>query len=158
GLWTDVNATYNTYDHNTSYNNYNGGIRYEISRYGVITNNTVYGNTKSPEIVYTGSDHGRISGNTVIDNGAGAIGIWNISRPTSQVYQVTDTQVTNNVIAIPSTAHEGIATGLQDFASPPQPGIFSDPTNLFDYNTYEFPGQSRQAWHWGESNVYSPIS
>jgi parallel beta-helix repeat protein len=161
GLWTDVNATYNTYDHNTSYNNYNGGIRYEISRYGVITNNLVYGNTKSAEIVYTGSDHGRISGNTVIDNGWGAIGVWNIvgTRPNTQIYQVADTQVTNNTVQVPATVHQGVVAGLQDFASPHEPRIFGDPTNFFDYNTYQFEGASRSAWHWGEtSNVYISIN
>jgi len=162
GLWTDVNATYNTYDHNTSYNNYNGGIRYEISRYGVITNNTVYGNTNSAEVVYTGSDHGRISGNTVVDYGWGAIGVWNIvgTRPNSNlaIYQVTDTQVTNNTVWLSSTGTD-IAAGLTDFASPLQPTIFNDPSNFFDSNTYEFSGTVRNAWMWGEvPNVYLPIS
>jgi hypothetical protein len=121
----------------------------------------VYGNTYNAQIVYTGSDHGRISGNTVIDSGWGAIGVWNIvgTRPNTQIYQVTDTQVTNNTVQVPATAHEGVVAGLQDFASPLQPNIYSDPTNFYDFNSYQFPGASRSCWYWGEtSNVYKPIS
>ncbi len=163
GLFTDTSGTYNTYDSNTSYHNYAGGIRYEISRYGTITNNTVYGNYgKNPGIVYTGSDHGRISGNTVIDNGYGTIEVWNTLgtvRSIYPVYQVTDTQVTNNTIYIPTTAHEGVAVGFQDFGTPLQPRVFSDPTNFFDYNIYQFQSLGRPIWHWGEtSNVYAAIS
>jgi parallel beta-helix repeat protein len=165
GLFSDANATYNTYDHNITYHNYGGGIRYEISRYGTITNNTVYGNYgKNPEIVYTGSDHGRISGNTVVDNGLGAINVWNTYggiQTVHKVYQVTDTQVTGNTIYIPSPPLGTWLTimAFQDFGQPPQPKIFSDPSNFFDYNTYKFEGPAWSCWHWGEtSNVYSPIS
>jgi parallel beta-helix repeat protein len=162
GLDTDGDGTYNVYNHNLVYNNVAAGIRYEVSRYGTIINNTVYGNTGNPQIVYTGSDHGRISGNTVIDNGSGAIGVWNIygSRPHTQatLYVVHDVQVTNNTIWIPSTGHE-VAVGFQDFGVPLQPNVFNDPSNFFDYNTYEFSSGGRNSWMWGEvPNVYLPIS
>jgi parallel beta-helix repeat protein len=163
GLFTDAGGMYNTYNGNISYNNTGGGIRYEISRYGTITNNTVYDNPDNPEIVYTGSDHGTISGNTVIDAGWGGIQVWNItgSRPNSSypIYTVTDVQVTGNTIYIPSSAVESASVGLVDFATPLQPGIYTDPTNFFNDNIYEFPGSDRPCWHWGElSSPYVGIS
>ena len=166
GLWTDAGASYNTYDHNICYDNV-GGIYYEISRYGVIKNNTVYGNTKFAQIVYTGSDHGRITGNTVVDNGTGAIYIQNIvgTRPGTTIYPLTDTQVTNNTIVI--LKPKSVAAGLRDFARPSEPGVFTDPTNLFEGNVYKFSGQpqfsgllrfasnrpSGPFWYWGENGA-----
>ena len=170
GLWTDDGGTYDRYEHNSSYNNFAGGIRYEISRYGVITNNTVYGNTKNAQIVYTGSDHGRISGNRVIDKGSGAIVVVNIigTRPRSSepIYKVADTQVTGNTIETSCNPNE-VAVGLIDHAQPPQPSIFNDTTNLFDHNIYHFsnPFQftsrrpARRCWAWGETGLSrKPIS
>jgi parallel beta-helix repeat protein len=151
GLWSDDGAAYNNYDYNTSYNNFAGGIRYETSRYGVITNNTVYGNTKNAQIVYTGSDHGRITGNTVIDNGHGGIVVLNtVGSRKGTVYQVVDTQVTGNMIWISSNATDVVAGSL-DKAQPAQPGIFTNPTNFFDYNIYQFSGSVRASWRWGET-------
>jgi parallel beta-helix repeat protein len=162
GLFTDAGAVNDTYNNNTSYNNYAGGIRYETSRYGTITNNTVYGNWgKNPEIVYTGSDHGRIYGNTVIDNGFGAIQIWNTFGTVQSVYgvyQVTDTRVGGNTIYIPSNSPDPVVVGLQDFGSPLQPSIYADPSNVFDWNIYNFDGGYRAIWHWGDNiNVYVPL-
>ena len=158
GLWTDDGGTYITYNHNTSYNNFGDGIRYEISRYGTITNNVVYGNTNPSlaEIAYAGSDHGRIAGNTVVDfAGHGAIAVTNIvgSRPnsTETIYKVTDTQVTGNTIEILSGKRNTFEAGLIDHAQPSQPSIFSDPTNFFNNNIYEFPHLSTSSWHWGET-------
>jgi len=151
GLWSDSSATNNTYNQNISYNNVDGGIRYEISQYGVITNNTVYGNTVNAQIVYTGSDHGRINGNTVIDSGHGAILVVNTAGSRlGTVYQVTDTQVTDNTVWMSSNATE-VAVGLIDRAQPPEPGIFTDPTNFFDHNIYQFSGPVRSSWGWGET-------
>jgi parallel beta-helix repeat protein len=159
GLFTDSGGSHDTYDHNTSYNNYGGGIRYETSRYGTITNNTVYGNSKTAQIVYTGSDHGRISGNTVIDNGVGAIVVVNTTGSrVGTVFKVTDTQVTGNTIWTSSNENDVVA-GLIDHAQPAQPSIFSDPTNFFNSNIYEFSGSVRSSWHWGETaNPLDPIS
>jgi hypothetical protein len=158
GLWSD-GATSNTYDHNISYNNNGGGIRYEVGQYGVITNNTAYGNTADAQIVFTGSDHGRINGNVVIDNGAGAIVVVNtVGSRAGTVYQVTDTEVTGNTVWASSNVTDVIA-GLVDRAQPPQPTIFSDPTNFFDFNTYNFSGSLRSSWGWGETaNPLQPIS
>jgi parallel beta-helix repeat protein len=159
GLWSDDGAAYDTFDHNTSYNNVGGGIRYETARYGTITNNTVYGNSQNAQILYTGSDHGRISGNTAVDNGIGAIVVVNsVGSRRGTVYQVTDTQVTGNTIWISSTVTD-VAAGLIDRAQPAQPSIFSDPTNYFDDNIYEFGTSVRPAWHWGETAIaLQPIS
>ena len=164
GLWTDGGATHNTYDHNTSYSNVGGGIRYEISRYGVIENNTVYGNTKNAQIVYTGSDHGRITGNLVIANRNGGIFVQNIvgNRGRDIVYKVVDTQVTGNTIIISDQTQ--IAAGMLDYARAPQPEIFSDSTNVFDHNVYKFSHQIRFAsarqdgpfWCWGENPGRGP--
>jgi len=160
GLFTDAGGTYNTYDHNTSYNNSANGIRYEVSRYGTITNNFVYGN--QAQIVYTGSDHGRISGNTVIQNSSsqGAILVVNTvgTRTDNASYLITDTQVTGNTIWIASNG-VNVAAGLRDQAQPPQPSIYTDSTNFFDYNVYEFSASVRSSWIWGEvANSFQPIS
>jgi hypothetical protein len=170
GLWSDEGATYDYYGHNSSYNNFAGGIRYEISRYGVITNNTVYGNTKNAQIVYTGSDHGKITGNRVIDNGHGAILILNIigTRPRSRspIYKVVDTQVTGNTIEAQCNPNDA-AVGLLDRAEPPQPSIFTDASNFFDHNVYLFSNShqlaagplARRCWAWGETTRgQGPIS
>ena len=157
GLHTDAGGTYNTYDHNTSYQNIGNGIRYEISRYGTITNNVVYGNSTAAEIAYTGSDHGRISGNIVTDNGIGGISVYNIvgtrSNTRVKIYRVTDTRVTNNTIIIANSPNEQ-AAGLVDAAQPRQPIVFADPTNIWASNTYNvltLPW-SRKSWAWGESS------
>jgi parallel beta-helix repeat protein len=158
GLWTDSGGTYMTYDGNTSYNNNQEGIRYEISRYGTITNNTVYGNSPYAQIVYTGSDHGRISGNTVTDNGNGAIVVVNnYGTRSGTVYTVTDVQVTGNTIWLSSSGRD-TAAGLIDGANPLEPSIYTDPTNFFNNNTYEFSGSIRSSWLWGEGSVEDPIS
>jgi parallel beta-helix repeat protein len=158
GLWTDEGAMYNTYYQNISYHNSGGGIRYEISRYGIIENNTVYGNRKDAQIVYTGSDHGRIIGNKVINDGAGGIFVQNIAgRPRAITYKVIDTQVTGNTVVILNPVR--IAAGVLDFAQPGQPEVFSDPTNLFDYNVYKVATESHSSsiplaapsWFWGEN-------
>ena len=164
GLHTDAGGTYNTYDHNTSYQNIGNGIRYEISRYGTITNNVVYGNSTAAEIAYTGSDHGRISGNTVTDNGIGGISVYNIvgTRPGRTIYTVTDTRVTNNTITIANSPNEQ-AAGLVDAAQPRQPIVFADPTNIWASNTYNvltLPW-SKKSWAWGESRgdaAANPVS
>jgi parallel beta-helix repeat protein len=159
GLWTDDGGTYNTYEGNTAYNNNGNGIRYEISRYGTITNNTVYGNIDNVQITYTGSDHGRISGNIVTDEGHTGIGVVNtVGSRGGTVYQVTDTQVTGNTISISSTGND-VVIGLLDHAQPSQPGIYTDPTNFFDYNMYQFSGSVRPSWLWGEvADFLQPIS
>jgi parallel beta-helix repeat protein len=161
GLWTDSGGIHDTYDHNTVYNNFGGGIRYEISRYGVIKDNTVYGNTKMPQIAYAGSDHGRIIGNRVIDNGQGAIIVTNLegTRPRSRqpVYKVVDTQVTGNSVETKCYPHIA-AAGLIDYAEPPDPSIFADPSNFFDQNTYRVVHSASVwgahpavgCWAWGE--------
>jgi parallel beta-helix repeat protein len=159
GLWSDEGATYNTYDHNTCFHNFGGGIRYEISRYGVIKNNVVYDNMKDAQIVYTGSDHGRIVGNTTTNDAAGGIFVQNIvgTRRGTIIYKVTDTRVTGNTIII--TNRSKIVTGLLDFARPPQPEIFHDPTNFFAHNIYKMPSDvfvTRNSsaglfWSWGEN-------
>jgi parallel beta-helix repeat protein len=156
GLSTDANATYNTFNHNTSYNNQGCGIRYEISRYGTIENNTVYGNKPcGGQIVYTGSDHGRITGNTVTDGDNGGILVYNTvgTKPSGQiVYKVTDTQVTGNTILISNTS-TNIASGLIDTAKPHQPSIFTDRTNIWAGNIYQVPGLpwTQKSWDWGEN-------
>ncbi|MBV8774468.1 MAG: right-handed parallel beta-helix repeat-containing protein [Deltaproteobacteria bacterium] len=164
GLWTDEGAIYNTYDHNTCYRNSGGGIRYEISRYGIIENNTVYANRKDAQIVYTGSDHGRITGNKVVNDGAGGIFVQNIVgvRPRVTIYKVIDTQVTGNMVLILNPVT--IAAGMLDFARPAQPEVFSDPTNLFDYNIYKIASEPQAAsllpptpsWFWGENQGRGP--
>jgi len=154
GLFTDAGGTYNTYDHNTSYSNIGDGIRYEISRYGTITNNVVYGNSLNAEITYTGSDHGRIRGNIVTDNGVGGIEVWNIvgTRPGRTIYRVTDTQVTGNTIIVGNGTYEK-ASGLIDAAKPRQPGVFTDPTNIWANNRYGVLTMPwiNHSWAWGES-------
>jgi parallel beta-helix repeat protein len=158
GLHVDGGATYVTISNNTSYNNL-GGIRYEVSQYGTITNNIVYGNTPQTAISWAGSAHGRISGNTVVDTGGGGIFITNIvgTRPNSIVYEITDVQVTGNTVWV--SPNDNVAAGMADFAIPPEPSIFTDPTNFFDYNVYQFPVLSRAVWLWGESTVPpTPIS
>jgi parallel beta helix pectate lyase-like protein len=161
GLHADGGATNITFDRNVCYNNTSNGIRYEISRYGTITNNVLYynGYGYGAQIVYTGSDHGTISGNFVIDNGYGAIDVTNAVGARPGAYTVTDTQVTNNTVWLSSTADD-VAVDFEDRAQPPQPGIFSDPTNFFDGNTYDFSlGYSRNAWLWGETdNYFAPMS
>src|SRR5581483_8152847 len=74
-------------------------------------------------------------------------------------YSVTGTQVTNNTIWLSSTGNN-VAVDFEDRAQPPQPGIFTDPTNFFDGNNYQFSlGYARNAWLWGETNNYfAPIS
>jgi parallel beta-helix repeat protein len=151
GLHVDSGGTYDTINDNTSYNNL-GGIRYEVSQYGTITNNTVYGNTQLGAISWAGSAHGRISGNTVVDTGhGGGIFISNIvgTRPGNIIYEVTDVQATGNTIWV--NPKDNVAAGIADFAIPSEPSIFTDPTNFFDYNVYEFPALSRAVWLWGES-------
>jgi parallel beta-helix repeat protein len=155
GLSTDSNASYNSYIHNTTYNNLGCGIVYETSRYGTIENNTVYGNTTCGGIIYAGSDHGRISGNTVTDDGLGGIKVYNIvgTRALQATYQVTDTQVTGNTIAVASVPGD-IASGLIDGANPAEPSIFTDPTNIWANNTYlvsSLPWVGK-SWAWGENN------
>jgi parallel beta-helix repeat protein len=152
GLHVDAGGTYDTINGNISYNNNQSGIRYEVSRYGTITNNTVYGNSPYAQIVYTGSDHGRISGNIVTDNGNGAIVVVNCyGARGGTVYPVTNVQVTGNTIFVSSSANDVVA-GLIDHAVPPEPSIFSDPTNFFNNNIYKFSGSSRNSWHWGETS------
>ena len=156
GLFTDAGGTYNTYDHNTSYNNSWAGIRYEVSRYGTIINNIVYGNGQG-EIVYTGSDHGRISGNAITDDATGGILVWNVVGTRShqkKIFIVTDTQVTNNTILVGNGPFEK-PTGLIDAATPREPSVFADPTNIWANNTYKvltLPW-SNKSWAWGESSV-----
>jgi hypothetical protein len=153
GLFVDGGGMYDTFDHNISYNNYGCGIRYETSRYGTITYNTVYGNNYPgcAQLVYTGSDHGRINHNTVVDNGQGAIDVVNtVGSRTGTIFRVTDVQVTDNTIWTSSSGRNVIA-GLVDRAVPAQPDIYSDPSNFFDYNTYEFSTSVRSSWRWGEA-------
>ena len=163
GLHTDAGGTYNTYDHNTSYQNSASGIRYEISRYGTITNNIIYGNSKAAEITYAGSDHGRISGNIVTDNGIGGISVYNIAGTRSntrvKIYRVTDTQVTNNTIIVGNNPNEK-AVALVDAAKPRQPGIFTDRTNIFAHNHYQVLTMPwpLKSWNWGESSDSSPAN
>jgi parallel beta-helix repeat protein len=155
GLHVDSGASYDTISNNTSYNN-QGGIRYEVSRYGTIANNIVYGNTPQTAIAWAGSAHGRISGNTVVDTGHGGIFITNIvgTRPRSMIYKVTDVQATGNTVWV--APNDNVAGGMADYATPPQPSIFTDPTNFFDYNVYKFPALSRGVWLWGESTTTPP--
>jgi parallel beta-helix repeat protein len=153
GLHIDGGATYVTISNNTSYNNL-GGIRYEVSQHGTIANNIVYGSLDDfTAISWAGSAHGRISGNTVVDTGGGGIFITNLvgTRPKSIVYKITDVQATDNTIWV--SPKDNVAAGMADFAKPPEPSIFTDPTNFFNYNVYQFPELSRAVWLWGESTT-----
>jgi parallel beta-helix repeat protein len=156
GLWTDSHGKYMTYDHNSSHNNY-GGIRYEVSEHGTITNNTVYGNGSSgnDQITYTSSDYGVISGNTVFvgvpgpstsGSMSGGIAVDNTGR--SDGFKVTHVQVTHNTIKFDPNARNYLGVGLDDYAS--QPDVYTDPTNYFDYNTYYVPVLGNKNWYWGE--------
>ena len=161
GLWTDSGGQYVTYTGNTSAYNAGGGIRYEISEHGTITDNTVYGNTgvvgDNPQIIYIGSDYGTISGNTVTDYGKGAIHVQNIdcgSRIVCTAYEVVDTKVTDNTVLLGT---ETSAVGLQDYRSPLQPEIFDKSSgNVFDNNTYEITESPSKwtvkSWAWGEND------
>jgi parallel beta-helix repeat protein len=156
GLWTDGHGEYMTYDHNTSYNNY-GGIRYEVSEHGTITNNTVYGNgaSGSDQITYTSSDYGVISRNIVSVGVAGpytsgsmsgGIAVDNTGREDG--FKVTHVRVIHNTITFDRNAGGYLGAGLDDYAS--QPDVYSDPTNYFDYNTYYVPLLGNKNWYWGE--------
>ena len=165
GLHADAGATHITFNHNTVYNNQGCGIRYEVSRYGTIENNTAYGNGLSgigacgAQITYTGSDHGRITGNKVIDGGTGGIRIYNTvgTKPFGQtVYKVTDTRVTGNTIVVSNKASD-IASGLIDTAKPLQPSIFTDRTNVWANNIYQISGTpwTNKSWNWGENAAHA---
>ena len=156
GLWTDGHGEYMTYDHNTSYNNY-GGIRYEVSEHGTITNNTVYGNGSSgnDQITYTSSDYGVISGNTVFvgvpgpyTSGSMSAGIAVDNTGRSDGFKVTHVQVTHNTIKFDPSADNYLGVGLDDYAS--QPDVYTDPTNYCDYNSYYVPVLGNRNWYWGE--------
>lgn len=164
GIWFDVHSDHITIDHNTSYNN-TIGISYEISHTGTITNNTVYGNGWSghgqDQIDCRSCDYTTISGNTVT---VGVAGPWSqgmggieISNGRTDGFTVTHNQVTNNTITIvPGSPSYAEAGGLADYAlstkGAPQSGIFTDPTNYFDYNTYYAPSLSGSYWFWGENS------
>lgn len=161
GLWTDSGGTNDTYDHNVSYDNTRGGIRYEISRDGVITNNLVYGNGTGEgtyyQIAYIGSDGGVISGNTIYsDSKNSAIFVQNIlgTRGGNPVYKVHKMQATNNTIIITST-NNNMGAELTDASNPPDNSIFTDQTILFDSNTYyvaKTPWSSK-SWNWAGRSV-----
>ena len=59
-----------------------------------------------------------------------------------------------------STTLVAFVGGLIDHAQPSQPSTFSDPTNFFDYNIYEFfPVSQGPSWSWGETaNFLQPTS
>src|SRR5690349_8387112 len=72
--------------------------------------------------------------------------------PDRIIYQVTGMQVTVNTIIVAKNSSD-IATGLLDYANPPEPGIFSDPTNVWTGNIYVVPALpwTKQSWMWGEN-------
>jgi parallel beta-helix repeat protein len=157
GLWSDVHSKYDTYDHNTSYNNY-AGIRYEVSTYGTITNNTVYGNGLTGNTVgqinAVDSAYLTISGNTVYVGipgpwgpGTFGIGIGNDGR--SDGFKTTNVEVTNNTVTFSSAAAALSVVGLTDYDN--EPDIFTYDGNYFDYNTYYVPVLGEKNWYWGEN-------
>jgi parallel beta-helix repeat protein len=161
GIWFDEHSDHITIDHNTSYNN-TAGIIYEISHAGTITNNSVYGNGWSGygqnQISCASCDYTTIAGNIVtvgvsgpLSPGAGGISIRN---GRTDGFTVAYDQVINNSITMVSGSPQyANAGGLADYASPPAPSIFTDPTNYFDYNTYYVPSFNGAYWYWGELSV-----
>jgi hypothetical protein len=93
----------------------------------------------------------------ITDGSNGGILVYNIvgTRPNTTIYKVTDTQVTGNTIVVSNTS-TNTAAGLLDKASPIEPSIFSDPTNIWANNTYQVPAMpwTKKSCDWGENGSH----
>ena len=141
GLWSDCGATGSIFSGNTITGSRLSGIRYEISHYGTITNNTLINNDQyqgsgacakyhSDIFVYS-SDHTSVSGNTITSNCAG-IGLIQDSRNPMVYDSVTD----NNTTYLGSVVLPNPIGGTDSQV----PMTVFDPAshNYFDYNAYHF--------------------
>jgi len=147
GVWADVQSDGITVDSNTITGNYADGVRYEISRRGVISNNTVTGNAKKmgrgggtglmsgAGIDINTSSDVMITGNVVRANLNG-ISLQARNRGTSSwgTYMLTKVTVTGNAVDLgtgsPTTAATGIVTTKDRVLTPSTAGI------VFSRNSY----------------------
>jgi parallel beta-helix repeat protein len=169
-LWLDINARGNfVLRNNTSINNNAGGlascgdtdgIRVEISCFGTVSGNTVYGNA-GDQIDIVNSNNILVSGNKVTASGTGNFGIRVLGsdRPVTQggtgnkecassdgTYHTFNNAVTSNTAKLQSDSRHGAiaASGAGQLYN-----------NSFQANTY-FGGQcSADVWVWwnGSSNL-----
>jgi len=164
GLWGDVHATGTIFSGNTVTGSQLEGIRYEISHYGTISNNTLRYNGQyqgsgacnaGREIHLAASDHTTVFGNQITSNCSG-IQIDQDSR-NAAVYD----SVTDNVTTYPGSTRLFFRIGGKD---PLKPSTLFDPAshNYFDYNTYHFSSPSMltlQNWIWaGTAGPNSPLN
>jgi parallel beta-helix repeat protein len=141
GLWADSGATGSLFTGNMISGSQLDGVRYEISHYGIISNNTLINNAQdrstgvcegnAREIVLADSDNTIVSGNVITTSCAG-ITLTQGSRN----LEVNDV-VTDNTTTYSGSVRLANRIGGLD---PSPPYTVFDPANenYFDYNIYHF--------------------
>jgi Glycosyl hydrolases family 28/Bacterial Ig-like domain (group 3)/Right handed beta helix region/Bacterial Ig-like domain (group 2) len=150
GLWTDGGNVNTLYDSNTVTNNFNEGIKHEISYSAVISNNIVKGNGYSPsvwlgngQICIQNSSNVEVLGNTVevpVASGGNGIVIINQNRGTGKLGPLISANdyVHNNTVTYLGPL--GFSGAGDDTGGTPPTG------DSFDYNQYTV--VKAAGWHW----------
>ena len=150
GLWTDGGNVNTLYDSNTVTNNFNEGIKHEISYSAVISNNIVKGNGYSPsvwlgnaQICIQNSSNVEVRGNSVevpVASGGNGIVIINQNRGTGTLGPLVSANdyVHNNTITYLGPL--GFSGTADDTGGKPPTG------DSFDYNQYTV--VKAAGWHW----------
>jgi parallel beta-helix repeat protein len=160
GLWGDSGATGVIFSGNTVKGSRLDGIRYEISHYGTISNNTLMNNAQyrgtgactpggQREIILAQSDHSTVSNNTITSHCAGIV---MTSGPRNQA---VDDVVEDNITTYSGPAVLKSHIGGEDSSIPP---TLYDPANhnYFDYNIYHFSSPTSLTlgnWMWDGTPV-----
>jgi parallel beta-helix repeat protein len=151
GLWGDSGSTGSIFSGNTITGSQLDGIRYEISHYGTISNNTLTNNAQDPisgicsnnarEIVLADSDNTQVSNNIITTNCAG------ITLTQGSRNREVNDHITDNTITYLGTARlANRIGGLNQH----QPYSVFNPSNgnYFDYNIYHFVPSAPSLSNW----------
>jgi len=151
GIWSDCGATGTIISGNTVTGSLHDGIRYEISHYGTISNNTLTNNAQNAisgvctsnarEIVLADSDNTDVTGNTITTNCAG-ITLTQGGRN----LEVNDAVIDNRITYPGLTKLRNPIGGVD----PTLPYTVFDPANqnYFDYNVYHFASSALSLTNW----------
>lgn len=154
GLWSDIDSTGVTYEHNTVTGNERAGIFYEISSHATIAHNIVRGNGFGMNtwlwgsgILLAASHDVSVRENTLSKNADG-IGLIQQQRGDSErdgsPRVLHDIAIEGNLEAL----GEGSTGAVQDDGDE---ALFADPTITFSGNTYkDFSGP---AFSWGDGEL-----
>jgi parallel beta-helix repeat protein len=155
GLWTDIGNVNVLYEGNRVENNFQAGIKHEISYTAVIRNNTLKGNgfgspnnVEGGGILIMNSPNVEVYGNTVVGNYAGIGAVQHDRYGEPAEWKVQGEFELKNLYVHDNYVQTSGQTGIFVASGPYGEKPLTSWNNRFDHNTYAVAGNSTP-FRWG---------